>query len=392
MQRRPLGVLTTSYPHRDGDGAGSFVREFCVACVAVGLPVEVLCPQAESEQQLTDPGVRVTRLAYWRPRRAQFLSQAPGAPDALADRPWRWAPAAAFSARLLGAVAARRHAYRALVSHWLVPCGVAGAAAGAPHLAIAHGSDVRQLRRLPGGGRLARWLVSRGTLFAFVSEALRDQFGELLAPPERELLLRRALVQPMGVDVASLGGCDRTAVRRRLGLRGPVALWLGRMVPVKRPERMLALARALPELTLLLAGAGPLEGALRRDAAPLGDRVRFFGWVDSRLRAELLAAADVFVIPSTVLDDGRSEGQPVAAREALAAGLPVVATPVGGLAELPALGPAVHLAADERLSSLERALRAALTHGRLPAADCSRLAASLDWSAVLPRLLSSLAL
>ncbi|MCK5642333.1 MAG: glycosyltransferase [Gammaproteobacteria bacterium] len=390
---KPIGVLTTSYPRHDEDGAGTFVRGFCVACAAAGLPVEVLCPETESGQRLADPGVTVTRLSYWRPRSAQFLSQSPGAPDALADRPWLWAPGLAFSARLLMAVAARRRTYRALVSHWLLPCGIAGAlATGVPHLAIAHGSDVRQLRRLPGGDRLVRWLLGRGTFFAFVSEALRGQLGELLPSAEQDLLYKRSVVQPVGVDVASLNGCDRATVRKQLGLRGPVALWLGRMVPVKCPGRVIELARALPEVTVLIAGAGPLEDELRRAAAPLGDRVRFFGWVGSRTRAELLAAADALVIPSTVLEDGRSEGQPVVAREALAAGLPVVATPVGGLVELPALSSAVHLAADERVRSLELATRAALTHGRLPEAARSRLAADLDWSGVLPRLLAALEL
>ena len=58
----------------------------------------------------------------------------------------------------------------------------------------------------------------------------------------------------------------------------------------------MALAEAMPELTVVLAGAGPQELALRHQAQPLGRRVRFYGWADAEGRRELLAAADAGAI------------------------------------------------------------------------------------------------
>ncbi len=77
---------------------------------------------------------------------------------------------------------------------------------------------------------------------------------------------------------------------------------------------------------LLIAGEGPLEAELRRQAAAAGVSVRFLG-----LRRDvpaLLAAADVVVVPSTW------EGQPLIVQEALRAGRPLVATSVGGITGL----------------------------------------------------------
>ena len=77
---------------------------------------------------------------------------------------------------------------------------------------------------------------------------------------------------------------------------------------------------------LLIAGEGPLEAELRRQAADAGVSARFLG--PRRDVPALLAAADVVVVPSTW------EGQPLIVQEALRAGRPLVATRVGGIAGL----------------------------------------------------------
>ncbi len=77
---------------------------------------------------------------------------------------------------------------------------------------------------------------------------------------------------------------------------------------------------------LLIAGEGPLEAELRRQAGTAGVAVRFLG--PRRDVPALLAAADVVVVPSAW------EGQPLIVQEALRAGLPLVATRVGGIPEL----------------------------------------------------------
>ena len=77
---------------------------------------------------------------------------------------------------------------------------------------------------------------------------------------------------------------------------------------------------------LLIAGEGPLEAELRRQAADAGVSVRFLG--PRRDVPALLAAADVVVVPSIW------EGQPLIVQEALRAGRPLVATRAGGIAGL----------------------------------------------------------
>jgi glycosyltransferase involved in cell wall biosynthesis len=119
-------------------------------------------------------------------------------------------------------------------------------------------------------------------------------------------------------------------MRAREAGGGPCRLlFLGR-VGVRKGVADLLQALASPVLAahswhIDLAGDGDIEAyADRARALGLQDRVRFHGWTDP---APLLARADILVLPS------RNEGLPVAIIEAMAHGLPVVATPVGAIEE-----------------------------------------------------------
>ncbi len=83
-------------------------------------------------------------------------------------------------------------------------------------------------------------------------------------------------------------------------------------------------------------GEGELRAELERtiEAAGLRDRVRLIGTLTQREVSEALAGADLFVLPSIVAPDGQMEGIPVCLMEALAAGLPTVATRISGIPEL----------------------------------------------------------
>ena len=95
----------------------------------------------------------------------------------------------------------------------------------------------------------------------------------------------------------------------------------------------MALVSRSTEVSLTLVGYGPLLDDARRRARALGlgDRVRFTGFVAHARLPALLREHDLYVQPSRVGRDGRAESFGVAAVEALAAGLPVIVTDVGGL-------------------------------------------------------------
>jgi glycosyltransferase involved in cell wall biosynthesis len=166
----------------------------------------------------------------------------------------------------------------------------------------------------------ARW-STRIVCVSAHDRQLAQQFG---VGGQSQLVLIRN-----GITPADPPRLDADAVRRTLGVRErPVVVSVGRLASQKDPMTLLAAARRLTAGTVVLVGDGPLRPTAERYVRDHGLQNRV---ILSGMRtdvASILAVADVFVLAS------RWEGLPLAIIEAMMAGLPVVATRVGGVPEL----------------------------------------------------------
>jgi glycosyltransferase involved in cell wall biosynthesis len=188
--------------------------------------------------------------------------------------------------------------------------------------------DVAEARRLPLIG-LRRRLLCRADVFVTLTEAIRAElagFG-LGVIPCRHI--------PNGVDLGAFipaGDDERRALRARLALPEDRVLcaFVGRLTPQKDPGILLdawSLGR-LSQARLVLVGDGPLRRDLEARVAggPLAGQVVFAGATADV--SPYLRAADLLALPS------RAEGMSNALLEAMACGLPVVATDVPGNREI----------------------------------------------------------
>jgi len=171
---------------------------------------------------------------------------------------------------------------------------------------------------------LERWLARRTDVLLAVGARVRD---ELLAAgigtPDQYVVL------PPGIPLEE--PVDRDTSRMTLGIATattPVVAFVGRLTPVKRPDRFLEAAERVaqqhPDAVFLIAGDGELRSGLEERVVDAD--VRFIGWrgdVDA-----IYAAADVMVLTSD------NEGMPVTLIEASAAGCPCVTTDVGSASEV----------------------------------------------------------
>jgi len=322
-----IGLLTTSFPRFEGDTAGHFVHGFADALARRGHTLEVLAPEPPEGAAPCFDGMELSWVPYMRPRGLARTFYGAGVPDNLRRDPAAWLGIAPFTAALAAAALRRSHRWDAVVSHWALPCGVIGSRLAAlPHLCVVHSADMWLLSRLPGRRALAHGIASAQTRMWFVAPHLRDQF---------EALLPAGRPAQRSVHVGPMGCAPPPPTRRDEAMAGRLrVLSMGRLVPIKGLDVLIESIAGLPGVSLTVAGEGPQRDALASLARRLGADVQFVGHVEGEHKARLLAGADVLCLPSRTLDSGRSEGAPTGVIEAMAAGLPVVASDTGGVSSL----------------------------------------------------------
>jgi glycosyltransferase involved in cell wall biosynthesis len=172
----------------------------------------------------------------------------------------------------------------------------------------------------------------------------------------------------------------------------PHLLFTGRLVYQKGLDLLLAALGNLKEIPweLSIAGDGPQKQPLETLAKGLGieNRVHFLGWLDRKDLIPLYQDANLFVFPS------RHEGMPNAILEAMASGLPVIATQIAGNEELVSPGVTGILASSEDSAGLQSALSALLVdpqvRQQMGAAARQRVERNYSWSCTGEEYLSLL--
>lgn len=188
---------------------------------------------------------------------------------------------------------------------------------------------VRHLKRLPRLFLLWRKAAPMVDHWVVVStEIAREWQRELGIPPER------ITVMPNGIDTETFRPDPeaRLETRSQLGISAetPLLLCVGRLEQEKGFQVAIQAVRRLlprfPTLRLLVVGEGAYRNVLARAAASTDGAVTLTGYAPGQQVARLLAAADIFVMPTLC-----HEAFPMTIVEAMAAGLPVVASHVGGI-------------------------------------------------------------
>ena len=200
--------------------------------------------------------------------------------------------------------------------------------AGIPSRVGTHLGEIRGMSKWRDG--LHTFLVNSGVIQTLVASSARTKNNavEVGVKPQKITTIYNAI---MPFDVSHI---DRGAVRQQLGLQKDDVFFVavGRLVYEKGHEFLVeAMSAVTAEASHAIAGicgAGPLRGQLQTQIEQLNlqNKVKLLGQWDAI--PELLAASDVFVLPS------RWEGLPMALLEGMMAGLPVIATRVEGVDEV----------------------------------------------------------
>jgi glycosyltransferase involved in cell wall biosynthesis len=191
--------------------------------------------------------------------------------------------------------------------------------------------------------RVNQWLALRALVrddaVIAVSAPLAIRLASMGVPADRIHTIPNAWRPP------AVQALDHTAARARLGLDGdaPTLGWVGRLSHVKGADIAIAALATMRNKSALLVfvGDGPDRPALEAQAKALGvaSRVRFVGMVPQA--SSVLPAFDTLVLSS------RSEGTPMILLETIHAGVPIVASAVGGVPDLLPAGTALLVAPND---------------------------------------------
>lgn len=185
--------------------------------------------------------------------------------------------------------------------------------------------DLAKLEHKPFGRKRMQTFKQQVDRFIVISQEIDAELAAWGVAPEKRVFI------PNGVDTqrfTPMPPPEKARLRQELGLgEGETAVYAGRLVPEKCVDQLIGLWPKVREIhacaQLLVLGTGPEEGRLTQLA---GEGVHFLGNVADV--APYLQAADLFILPSA------TEGLSNAMLEALAAGLPVIATRVGGAPDI----------------------------------------------------------
>jgi glycosyltransferase involved in cell wall biosynthesis len=240
--------------------------------------------------------------------------------------------------------------------------GVSGAHAlplarrlGVPLVVTFHGYDAAA-----NDEELGRWPL-RGRIFLKRRDAMKRECARFIAVSgfTRDLLLakgwpaERVVVHYMGVDTTLF---RPAAAAARLSEREPIVFFAGRLIEKKGLEYLIEAMKLVearvPGAQVVIAGRGERLPALQRMAADARVNVRFIGRVTPDEVREWMARAQLYCMPSVRAADGDGEGLPTALVEAMASGLPVVATTHAGAPEAVRHGETGLLAPERDVAAL----------------------------------------
>lgn len=261
-------------------------------------------------------------------------------------------------------------------AHYYYPDGVAAGLLakwlGKPFVVTARGTDLNLIPQYPLPRKLILETAAQASASIGVCQALMDTLGELGADRRKLHTLRN------GVDLQRFVPEDRAQARQRLGLPvdGRYLLSVGHLIERKGHHIAIEALSHLPGVTLLIAGGGPEEGALKALAKRLGvaERVRWVGVVPQTDLKWWYSAADVLALCSS------REGWANVLLEAMACGTPVLATNIWGTPEVVSTPAAGLLLARRDAPALAAAW--VHLHTQLPSREDTRAhAETFSWEA-----------
>ena len=327
-----IGVITSAYPDYEDDPHGIFVHRLMKEIANKGHEVHVLAPYTGGETEYTLEGVHVERFHYFYPRRFEKLSGRAGMIDNVKEGFLVKIQVLTFLFFNLIHSILKLRKMDVVHVQWPIPNGLGAIFLkkiyGIPYINTIHGEEVHLSKRYHLLFAL-RWLVNNSSKTITNSTATRKFCLEAGLDGDKIEVI------PFGVDTDFFRPLDVYKDETIFQI-----LSVGYLIERKGFEYLI---RAMPlvlekhkQARLKIVGSGPLESKLKEliYELDLGDEVEIVNNVSDEELLMIYNSSDLFVLPSIVDSQGNTEGLGVVLLEAMACGLPVIGSDVGGIPDI----------------------------------------------------------
>ena len=334
-----IAVLTSSYPRFHGDGTAPFVMSISEALANQGHTIQVIAPYDISVKDDLISIVPIKRFKYIWPKSLHIMGHARSLKADVKLNPlvFLLLPFFIIASTLNLIRECRKMNAQIIHAHWVLPNGFIAAIAskilGIPFIISLHGSDIFMADKNFLFRAIARWTFKQSSYVTACSQELYERAKRINKEINIELI-------PWGADPQKFKPLEnREEIRRKYDWASDeiIISTLGRMVYKKGFSQLLDIAPDLinsnPKIQFVIGGSGPLENELKEKADKLGlsKTVSFPGPIPWNEVPEFLGASDIFVLPSQRDEAGNLDGLPTVLLEAMACGLPCIASDVGGV-------------------------------------------------------------
>ncbi len=325
-QRKKLLITASTFPRWQNDTEPRFILDYAQAMTEY-FDVTVLAPVAIGAKDTETMGnVQVIRYHYFPIHRWETLCYPGAIVPRIKEKKIRGLLVPFLFLALYFKLFRILPNYDVVHAHWLIPQGVVQSFFKKPYIVTGHGGDVTSLNK-----GLFRYLkkrcLRRAERVSAVSNALKKQIQEICPSIVPTVI-------SMGINIDEFG--EQFRQENYFGQNNSkVILFVGRLAEKKGCTYLLDAMKYIDALCVIV-GDGPLKQDLQDQAKELNitNKIRFLGPKTHEELKYIYASSDIFVAPSITAKDGDKEGLGLVILEAMASGLPVVASKSGGIVEI----------------------------------------------------------